>query len=141
MVNDCCLHVSGRAPLGKNGGRVAWHRAFAHPHRPMAFPNLAYGTPRKLPKAKSLTGRVVVLDIAFASTAGGASFEKVTLPFIEGLGERLAMWVDHHDHDRHAEYRDHPRFVLRSKAEAPACPELVTPEIVEAAGSVDTICC
>ncbi|NLY94890.1 MAG: hypothetical protein GXY23_12790 [Myxococcales bacterium] len=107
----------------------------------MVFPNLAYGTPRKLPKAKSLPGRVVVLDIAFASTAGGASFEKVTLPFIEGLGDRLAMWVDHHDHERHAHYRQDPRFVLRTKAEAPACPELVTPAIVEAAGPVDTICC
>jgi hypothetical protein len=107
----------------------------------MAFPNLAYGTPRKLPKAKSLPGRVVVLDIAFASTAGGASFEKVTKPFIDGLGERLAMWVDHHDHERHAEFHGDPRFVLRTKAEAPACPELVTPARVEAAGPVDTICC
>ena len=57
----------------------------------MKFPILAYGTPRKLPKADSLPGRVVVLDIAFAASAGGASFEKVTLPFIEGLGDRLAM--------------------------------------------------
>jgi hypothetical protein len=107
----------------------------------MAFPNLAYGTPRKLPKAKSLEGRVVVLDVAFASTAGGASFEKVTKPFIDGLGERLAMWVDHHDHEKHAEFREDPRFVLRSKAEAPACPELVTPALVEAAGPIDTVCC
>jgi hypothetical protein len=107
----------------------------------MAFPNLAYGTPRKLPKAKNLPGRVAVLDIAFASTAGGASFEKVTKPFIDGLGERLAMWVDHHDHERHADFRHDPRFVLRTKAEAPACPELVTPALVEAAGPVDTICC
>jgi hypothetical protein len=107
----------------------------------MAFPNLAYGTPRKLPKAKSLPGRVVVLDIAFASTAGGASFEKVTKPFIDGLADRLAMWIDHHDHERHADFRDDPRFVLKTKAEAPACPELVTPALVEAAGSIDTVCC
>ena len=36
-----------------------------------------------LPPAASLTGRTVVLDVAFASEGGGSSFEKVTLPFIE----------------------------------------------------------
>ncbi len=107
----------------------------------MKFPLLSYGTPRKLPKAKRLEGKVVVLDIAFAANAGGASFEKVTLPFIKGLGERLAMWVDHHDHERHPEYADDPRFLLRTKAEHGACPEMITPEMVEAAGPVDTICC
>ena len=107
----------------------------------MPFPHIAYGTPRKLPKAKSLPGRVVVLDVAFASKAGGASFEKTTLPFIQGLGSRLAMWIDHHDHERHADYADDPRFVLRTKAQHGACPELVTPERVEWAGKVDTICC
>ena len=107
----------------------------------MAYPRIAYGTPRKLPKAKSLLGRVVVLDVAFASNAGGASFEKVTLPFIEGLGDRLAMWIDHHDHERHTEYADDPRFVLRTKAQHGACPELVTPERVAWAGEVDTVCC
>ncbi len=105
------------------------------------FPHLAYGTPRKLPKPGALPGRVVVLDIAFAANAGGASYEKTTLPFIEGLGDRLAMWIDHHDHDRHRDYADDPRFVLRTKAQHGACPELVTPERVEAAGPIDTICC
>ena len=107
----------------------------------MAFPFIAYGTPRKLPRASSLEGRVVVLDVAFASAAGGASFEKTTLPFITGLGDRLAMWIDHHDHERHAEYADDPRFVLHAKAEHGACPEIVTPELVERAGAVDTVCC
>ena len=51
------------------------------------------------------------------------------------------MWIDHHDHDRHPDYADDPRFVLRTKAEHAACPEMVTPERVAAAGSVDTICC
>ena len=105
------------------------------------FPHLAYGTPRKLPKPESLPGRVVVLDVAFAANAGGASYEKVTLPFIEGLGSRLAMWIDHHDHERHADFADDPRFVLRTKAEHGACPEMVTPERVDAAGHIDTICC
>jgi hypothetical protein len=105
------------------------------------FPHLAYGTPRKLPKPDALPGRVVVLDVAFAANAGGASYEKTTLPFIKGLGDRLAMWIDHHDHDRHADYRDDERFVLRTKAQHGACPEMITPERVEWAGQVDTICC
>ncbi|MEC7525701.1 MAG: hypothetical protein VYE22_37810 [Myxococcota bacterium] len=107
----------------------------------MGYPEIAYGTPRKLPKAKELSGRVVVLDIAFAAETGGASFEKVTGKFIDGLGDRLAMWIDHHDHARHVEYADDPRFVLSTKAEHPACPEMVTEERVRAAGRVDTICC
>lgn len=107
----------------------------------MAFPHLAYGTPRKLPKAADLPGRVVVLDVAFAADTAGASFEKTTKPFLDGLGGRLAMWIDHHDHDRHVEFRDDPRFVLRTKAQHGACPELVTPERVEWAGPIDTVCC
>ena len=94
----------------------------------MGYPEIAYGTPRKLPKAKELSGRVVVLDIAFAAETGGASFEKVTGKLIDGLGDRLAMWIDHHDHARHVEYADDPRFVLSTKAEHPACPEMVTEE-------------
>ncbi len=107
----------------------------------MAFPEIAYGTPRKLPSAKELRGRVVVLDIAFAAEASGASFDKVTKKLIDGLGPRLAMWIDHHDHVRHPEFASDPRFVLSTKAEHPACPEMITPELVEAAGPVDTICC
>ena len=108
---------------------------------PMAGPLVVYSTPRKLPRASTLTGRVVVLDLAFASDAGGGGFEKVTKRFIDDLGDRLAMWIDHHDHQMHAAYRDDPRFVLRTKAQHGACPELVTPERVAAAGRVDTICC
>ena len=107
----------------------------------MTFPRIAYGTPRKLPSARDLEGRVVVLDIAFAAETAGSSFEKVTKRFIDGLGPRLAMWIDHHDHVRHAEYASDPRFVLSTKAEHPACPEMVTPERVAMAGPIDTICC
>ncbi len=107
----------------------------------MSLPEIAYGTPRKLPRASSLKGRVAVLDIAFASSSGGASFEGVTKKFIDGLGERLAMWVDHHDHELHARYASDPRFLLTTKAEHGACPELITPELVERAGHVDTVCC
>lgn len=102
---------------------------------------LAFATPRKLPKPSALDGRVVVLDVAFASEAGGGGFEKVTLPFIEGLGPRLAAWVDHHDHARHADYASDPRFVLATKAQHGACPEMVTPELCARVGAVDTIVC
>jgi hypothetical protein len=103
------------------------------------LPRFAYLTPRTLPPADRLTGRVAVLDVAFASEGGGSSFEKTTLPFINGLGSRLAAWVDHHDHLRHADYRGDSRFVLCTKAEHGACPEMITPEIVHAAGPVDTV--
>ncbi|HVY45220.1 MAG TPA: hypothetical protein VHB21_05035 [Minicystis sp.] len=106
---------------------------------PPAF--LAFASPRKLPKPRELQGRVAVLDIAFASEAGGHSFEKTTLPFIDGLGPRLAAWVDHHDSAAHARYRGDARFVLATKAEHGACPEMITKEIVEAAGKVDTLVC
>ncbi|MCC6877096.1 MAG: hypothetical protein IT378_22520, partial [Sandaracinaceae bacterium] len=107
----------------------------------MRFPHLAYGTPRKLPRASDLEGRVVVLDIAFAAEAGGASFEKVTKRFLDGLGARLAMWIDHHDHVLHPRFAGDPRFVLATKAQHGACPEMVTKERVERAGPIDTICC
>ena len=107
----------------------------------MARPELAFGTPRRLPKGKRLKGRVAVLDIAFAAGTGGASFVKTTKPFIDALGDRLAIWIDHHDHEMHPSFAHDPRFVLRTKAEHPACPEMVTPERVAQAGAVDTICC
>jgi hypothetical protein len=99
----------------------------------------AYLTPRALPRPETLPGRVVVLDIAFAAEGGGSSFDKITLPFIQGLGGRLAAWVDHHDHERHADYVNDPRFVLATKAQHGACPEMVTPAVVAAAGPVDTV--
>jgi hypothetical protein len=102
---------------------------------------LAFATPRKLPRPRELTGRVVVLDIAFASEAGGQSFEKVTLPLITGLGARLVAWVDHHDSAHHARFADDSRFLLSTKAEHGACPEMITPELVERTGKVDTIVC
>ena len=98
--------------------------------------HLAFGPPRKLPKPATLVGRVAVLDIAFAGTAGGSGgFEKITLPFIQGLGPRLAAWVDHHDHDRHPDFAEDPRFVLATKAEHGACPEMIDPELVARIGA------
>jgi hypothetical protein len=115
--------------------------ASEHHSESMRFPHIAFGTPRKLPSPGKLEGRVVVLDIAFASSAGGATYAKVTKRFIDKLGARLAMWIDHHDHEMHAAFADDPRFVLATKSEHPACPEMVTPERVKWAGAIDTICC
>lgn len=103
--------------------------------------DLSFATPRKLPRPRDLKGRVVVLDIAFASEAGSGGYLGVTLPFIEGLGPRLAAWIDHHDSEHHARFAGDPRFILSTKAEHGACPEMVTPEIVERALVVDTIVC
>jgi hypothetical protein len=99
-----------------------------------------FASPRLLPKAEKVSGRVVVLDIAFAATVGtSVSFELTTKPFIDGLGDRLAAWVDHHDHERHAEASRDPRFVLATKAQHGACPEMVTPELVRQTGPIDSI--
>ncbi len=103
--------------------------------------DLAFASPRKLPRARDLRGGVAVLDIAFASEAGGQSFATTTLPFIEALGPRLLAWVDHHDSAHHARYAGDPRFLLTTKAEHGACPELVTPAVVERAGKVETLVC
>ena len=106
----------------------------------MHLPHLAFGSPRLLPKPEKVTGRVVVLDIAFAATVGtSVSFELTTKPFIDGLGERLVAWIDHHDHERHAEFSADSRFVLATKAQHGACPEIVTPELVRQTGPIDTI--
>src|SRR5690606_40880960 len=80
------------------------------------------------------------LDIAFAGTGGGG-FDKVTRKLIDGLGDRLRGWIDHHDHERHGDYADDPRFVLRTKAQHGACPEMITPELVQRIGPVDTVLC
>jgi hypothetical protein len=106
----------------------------------MSPADVVFGTPRKLPNPARLRGRVVVLDIAFAG-ATPDGFEKITAKFLAQLGDRLALWVDHHDHDKHAEFRDDPRFLLATKAEHGACPEMITPELVQSAGQVDTIVC
>ncbi len=92
--------------------------------------------PGALPEAPK-TGRVAVVDVAFAA---GENFETSTLPFIEALGERLAIWIDHHEHPLGwSRFRGDPRFVLVPNREAHACPELVTPELVRRAGPVDLI--
>src|SRR3954454_18308789 len=106
---------------------------------PRSIPHFAFLTPRTLPPADRLSGRVAVLDIAFASEGGGSSFDKTTLPFIRGLGSRLAAWVHPPAHARPSDFAGDPRFVLATKAQHGSCPEMVTPEVVGAAGPVDTL--
>lgn len=103
--------------------------------------DIVYVTPRRLPKPQALRGRVAVLDIGFAAGTRKISYEKITGPFIERLGERLAIWIDHHQHEKHALYASDPRFVFGDRAEHRACAEMVTPERVMQAGPVETICC
>lgn len=106
----------------------------------MHTPQVRFGSPRKLPDPAGLPGRVVVLDIAFAADAGGGvSYDLVTAPFIEALGDRLAAWVDHHDHPEHTRYAGDDRFVLTTKAKAGACPEMIDPALVTRVGPVDTV--
>ena len=102
--------------------------------------SVAFGTPRKLPKPGQLSGAVVVLDIAFAGITGGG-FNKITKPFIDKLGPRLRAWVDHHDHEAHGEFAHDARFVLATKAQHGACPEMIDAELVARIGPVDTIVC
>lgn len=75
-----------------------------------------------------------MVDLAFAH---GDDFETVTRPLIDTLGDRLAVWVDHHDHPAWREFRDDPRYVLVEKTKARACPELIDPAVVDRAGAVD----
>jgi hypothetical protein len=82
-------------------------------------------------------GRVAVVDVAFA---GGDNLEKSTMPFLTALGDRLAVWIDHHEHPvAWSRVQGDPRFVLVPNQVAHACPELVTPEVVQRAGKVDVV--
>ena len=81
---------------------------------------------------------MVVLDIAFCATSERPCRSSRS----PGPSSRLVQagrLVDHHDHERHADYAGDPRFTLATKAEHGACPEMVTPELVRQSGPVDTI--
>ncbi len=91
--------------------------------------------PRHLPKAPA--GRAVVVDVAFAAAG---QWKNKTKPFIDALGDRLAMYVDHHEHrEAWPLYIDDPRFLLVQNRVAHACPELVTPELCARLGPVDVV--
>ena len=103
------------------------------------IPHLIFASPRKLPKPASIAGRVVILDVAFAADGIGPGYAKTTLKFINALGDRLACWVDHHDHPCHVDYAKDERFVLCTKAEHGACPEMISPELVAQVGPIESI--
>jgi hypothetical protein len=123
-------HNTSRTALAWDNPRVPTDRR---------LPGIVFASPRGLPPAKTLDGRVVVLDIAFAAEGLGTPFEAVTGRFLTEIGDRLAAWVDHHDHELHARFAGDPRFVLATKAQHGACPEMVTPDLVERTGPIDTI--
>jgi hypothetical protein len=102
---------------------------------------IVFATPRKLPFANQLIGKVVVLDIAFAHSLAGKNQPSITHDLIKHLGKRLMIWVDHHDSEFHAEFAGDSRFILTTKAEHGACPELLTPALVQKHPKADTIVC
>lgn len=95
-------------------------------------------SPTSLGPLKTGQGRFVMLDLAFAY---GSGFARVTEPFLQQHLEdrRLALYVDHHRHDAWSTYADDSRFLLVERKFAPACPELVTEEVVAGAGEIDRI--
>lgn len=90
--------------------------------------------PRRLPDPPA-TGLVALVDVAFAGDE--REFNKNTKPFIDSLGHRLACWIDHHWHPAWNQFEDDKRFVLIPRSQAPGCPQLVTPELIERIGRVD----
>lgn len=109
--------------------------------RPFEGFHVAVATPRSLPPASRLNGRVVVLDLAFAHGKAVGSYPSITHKLIAQLGDRLALFLDHHDSDFHQDFDGRERFILATKAEHGACPEMISPELVARTGPVQTIVC
>ena len=93
--------------------------------------------------ARSLKGRVVVLDVAFASGGRPSGGLRRSSPSPSSSSSAPGSRLGRPPRPRHARRstRRDPRFVLATKAEHGACPEMVTPELVERIGPVDTIVC
>lgn len=91
--------------------------------------------PRYLPKPPK--GKTVVLDVAFAA---GSQWKSKTKVFLDALGDNLVRYIDHHEHrEAWPHYQGDARFLLVPNKLAHACPELVTPALVAATGTVDDI--
>jgi hypothetical protein len=103
----------------------------------MAGPKLLWVThPRHLPPSPT-SGRAVVVDVAFAAAG---QWRSKTRPFIEGMGEHLIRYIDHHEHkEAWAAYGADPRFLLVPNRVAHACPELVTEALMAEIGHVDVV--
>ena len=66
---------------------------------------VAVASPRSLPNAKLLKGRVVVLDLAFAHSKPSGRYPSITHKLIDQLGDRLALFLDHHDSEFHKDLK------------------------------------
>jgi hypothetical protein len=97
---------------------------------------IRFARPDGLPEPEELLGRFAVLDLAFDGRA-----PRTTLRWIRAAGPRLAAWIDHHEQEAWSEVDGDPRFVLAPRAQAPACPPLVTAERVARLGPADTLLC
>ena len=115
--------------------------------KPHIFDELVMGIqiavcgPRRLPSAQRLSGRVAVLDLAFAHSKSSGSYASITHKLIDHLDDRLALFLDHHDSVFHKEFILDQRFYLATKAQHGACPEMITPQLYERIGAVDCILC
>jgi hypothetical protein len=100
-------------------------------------PKLLWVThPRHLPRPPT-TGRALVVDVAFAAAG---QWRVKTKPFLDGLGDRLVRFIDHHEHkEAWAVYGADPRFVLVPNRVAHACPELVTEALMDEVGPIDVV--
>lgn len=108
---------------------------------PIGGYQVAFAGPRNPIPASRLNGRVAILDLAFAFNKPSGVHPSVTHKLIHQLGDRLALYLDHHDSMFHEDFEHDPRFVLATKAQHGACPEMITPELVSRIGAVDTILC
>jgi hypothetical protein len=102
---------------------------------------IAVTGPRRLPSAQRLNGKVAMLDLAFAHSKASGSYASITHKLIHNLGDRLALFLDHHDSIFHQDFTDDNRFYLATKAEHGACPEMITPDLYTKIGTVDCILC
>ena len=99
-------------------------------------PEVRLCRPGEQPPAGALTGQIVVLDLAFSGKN-----PRRDLAWANSLGSRLIAWVDHHDQELWSELENDDRFCLTPREQAPACPPLVTPELVAERGPASTIVC
>lgn len=103
-------------------------------------PRIIFTQPHRLMDTEVPGDRVVVIDIAFSLTPLPAKYaldhpqarqfyeeelDRTTVAFIDRLDNRLALWIDHHDHTGWERYRQDPCFYLVSSSRAPACAVLV----------------
>ncbi|MDP6940965.1 MAG: hypothetical protein QGH51_02965 [Planctomycetota bacterium] len=101
-----------------------------------SFPEVRFSRPGRQPHPADLRGRVAVMDISF-----DGDHPDRDLIWAEQLGERLVLWIDHHDQLIWEKLTDDSRFVLVPRIDAPACPPLITQELVDKHGPVDTLLC